>query len=263
MIQLNSQNKRDDSALMERLLNFSGRALLVTGAGGGIGAEVARVFHQAGASVLLADISESAARSVASTLNSDDERVAVMAYDATRPDDADAAIESCLKSFGRVDFLVPCAGVYEEHPFSTMTDSQWRRSIAINLDGVFYICRRAVGVMKPGSAIVTMASEAAHRGASIAHAHYGASKGGVLGLTMSLARELAPGIRVNTVSPGSIDTPMISALMAQRGAEIIAGTPLRRLGMPREVADAVAFLCSDAAAYITGQTIHVNGGSYM
>jgi 3-oxoacyl-[acyl-carrier protein] reductase len=129
--------------------------------------------------------------------------------------------------------------------------------------GVFYICRRAIAVMCHGSAVVNIASDAAHQGSSVEHSHYGTSKGGVLTLTKSLARELAPNIRVNAVSPGTTDTPMAQNVMRIRGKEILASIPMGRLATPAEIADTVAFLCSDAATYITGQAIQVNGGSYM
>jgi 3-oxoacyl-[acyl-carrier protein] reductase len=244
-------------------MDFSGRVLLLTGASGGIGAAIARRFHECGANVLLADVNESAVRGLATALDPLGSRVEAIKYDASRPEDADAAVRVCMNRFGKIDFLVPAAAIYEDHPFATMTDEQWRKTLAINLDGVFYIVRRAVAVMRPGSTVVTIASEAGHGGASPEHAHYGASKGAILGLTRSLAKELAPDIRVNTVSPGTIDTPMVEALMRKRGKAILGATPLARLGTPREVADAVVFLCSDAATYITAQAIHVNGGSYI
>lgn len=243
-------------------MDFSGRVLLLTGASGGIGTAIAQLFHRAGASILLADIHEAAVRELARSLDPGGERIEAMTYDASRAEDAAAAVRLCLDRFGKIDFLVPAAAIYEDHPFLTMTDAQWRKTLAVNLDGVFYICRRAVAAMRPGSVVVTIASEAAHMGASIEHSHYGAAKGGVLTLTKSLARELAPNIRVNTVSPGTTDTPMVQTLMRNRGKAILDAIPMARLGTPREVADAVAFLCSDAATYITGQAIHVNGGSY-
>ncbi len=245
------------------MIDFSDRVLLLTGAGGGIGRAIAQVFHEAGASVLLADIREDAAREVARSMDPAGTRTLAMKYDAGRAKDAEAAVRACLERFGRLDYLVPAAAIYEDHSFLKMTDAQWRKTLSVNLDGVFYLCRRAIPVMPEGGAVVTIASEAAHAGSSLGHSHYGASKGGVLTLTQSLARELAPGIRVNTVSPGAIDTPMISDLMGRRGSAILAAIPQARLGRPREVAAAVAFLCSESAAYITGQAIHVNGGSYM
>lgn len=245
------------------MIDFSDRVLLLTGAGGGIGRAIAQVFHDAGASILLADIREDAVRAAARSLDSTGARTAPMKYDAGRADDAEAAVRVCLERFGRLDYLVPAAAIYEDQSFLEMTDEHWRKTLAVNLDGVFYICRRAIPVMPERGAVVTIASEAAHAGSSIGHCHYGASKGGVLTLTRSLARELAPRLRVNTVSPGAIDTPMITDLMGSRGSTILDGIPQARLGTPHEVAAAVAFLCSDSAAYITGQAIHVNGGSYI
>jgi 3-oxoacyl-[acyl-carrier protein] reductase len=242
---------------------FSGKALLVTGAAGGIGEAVARAFLEAGARVLLADLREEPLSELARSLDPGGGAVAALAYDAARPEDAERAVRLCLDRFGRLDFLVPAAGVFEDHAFTSMTDEQWRRTISINLDGVFYICRRAVPVMPEGGSIVTIASEAAHAGSSVRHSHYGASKGGVMAFTKSLARELAPRIRVNAVSPGTIDTPMIEDFLRLSGEKQMAATPMRRWGSPREVADAVAFLCGKQASYVTGQTIHVNGGSYM
>lgn len=245
------------------MMDFSGRVLLLTGASGGIGRAIAQVFHDAGASILLADIREDAARELAQSMDPAATRTMAMKYDAGRADDSEAAVGLCLDRFGRLDFLVPAAAVFEGQSFLKMTDAQWRKTLSVNLDGVFYLCRRAIPVMPEGGAVVTIASEAAHAGASVGHSHYGASKGGVLALTRSLARELAPGIRVNAVSPGAIDTPMIKDLMRIRGGTVLEEIPMGRLGSPCEVAAAVAFLCSESARYITGQAIHVNGGSYI
>lgn len=242
---------------------LAGKALLLTGAAGGIGQAIARTFLKAGAKVVLADLGEERVAELARALDPVGEATAGLAYDAAMPEDAGRAVALCLERFGRLDCLVPAAAVYEDHPFLGMTDAEWRRTLSINLDGVFYVCRRAVPAMPEGGSIVLIASEAAHAGSSRGHAHYGASKGGVMTLARSLARELAPRIRVNAVSPGTIDTPMVENFLRLHGEAQMAATPMRRWGAPREVADAVAFLCGDAASYITGQTMHVNGGSYM
>jgi 3-oxoacyl-[acyl-carrier protein] reductase len=157
---------------------------------------------------------------------------------------------------------VPLAGVYLAQPIATMTVQQWRHVQSVNLDGVFYICQRSIRSLREGSAIVIVSSIAAHRGA-FCNAHYAASKGGLLSFTRSLARELGPRSRVNAVSPGIIETSMTTELIRTRGAESIEQTPLKRLGRPEEVASAIAFLCSDAASFVTGETLHVNGGLYM
>ena len=242
---------------------FEGRVAIVTGAAGGIGRAIASAFVEKGASVLLADINEEALAGVAQSLDPEGRRVAYLRYDASQPQDATDAVNLCIERFGRLDFLVPAAALYEHLPFTSITDEQWRRTLSVNLDGVFFICRRAVPVMSDGGAVVNIASQSAHSGASIGHSPYGASKGGVLLLTRSLARELAPRIRVNAISPGVINTVMAQELMRRNGTAVLGTIPLARQGEPSEIAGTVMFLCSDAAAYMTGQTMHVNGGAYM
>jgi 3-oxoacyl-[acyl-carrier protein] reductase len=244
------------------MYDFDGRTLLLTGANGGIGRAIASLFHQYGANLLLADLDEPGLRQFADTLDPSGQRVVTMRMDAADPDDASRAVDLAVERFGGIDFLVPSAGLYEAQPFREMQDAQWRRTLSINLDGVFYLCQRAATVLRQGSAIVNLTSVAAHRGAYY-NAHYSASKGGLLSLTRSLARELGPTTRVNAVSPGIIETPMTANLIRSRGADSIEQTPLRRLGNPHEIATAVAFLCSDAASFITGEVLHVNGGLYM
>lgn len=185
-----------------------------------------------------------------------------MRMDSNSMADADEAVRMAREAFGGVDFFVPSAGIYLAHPVREMTDEQWRQTIAINLDGVFFLTRRVIHALKPDSAIVFISSLAAHRGAYY-NAHYSASKGALLSLTKSLARELGPETRVNAVSPGVINTPMASDLIKARGEASIAQTPLKRLGDPGEVASVIRFLCSSDASFITGETIHVNGGLHM
>ncbi|MER9177414.1 SDR family oxidoreductase [Mesorhizobium sp. M0955] len=239
------------------------QVVILTGAAGGIGSAIARTFHRLGARMLLADYDEQSVTRLASSLDATGERVVAIGYDASEPSDADAVVSRCMDRFGHINHVVPAAAIFEDQPFATMTDEQWRRTMSINLDGVFYICRRSIPYIKPGGTIVTIASSAAHEGCSPEHVHYGASKGGVLAFTKSLARELSPNIRVNTVSPGTIDTPMVAELLRRNGDKWLSITPAGRFGTGEEVGDAVAFLCSSASSYIMGQTIHVNGGSYM
>jgi 3-oxoacyl-[acyl-carrier protein] reductase len=176
--------------------------------------------------------------------------------------EVDSAIARCEKQFGGIDFVVPAAGLFLERPFTMMSDEEWRNTIDINLNGVYLTCRRTVPLLRNNSAIVMITSLAAHRG-SYHHAHYASSKGGLLGLSRSLALELGPKTRVNAVSPGVIVTPMTDELVETRGAHFLDETPLGRFGQPEEVASVVAFLCSDASSFVTGETIHVNGGLYM
>jgi 3-oxoacyl-[acyl-carrier protein] reductase len=219
-------------------------------------------MHQRGARLVLADYNVESMERVQRELDASGRSVTVARYDAGKPDDASSVVERTIQTFGRLDFLVPAAGIYPDSAFTRISTDDWERTLRINLTGVFHLCRHAAPSMHGGGAIVTLASIAGHRG-SADHAHYAATKGGVLALTRSMARELAPRLRVNAVSPGVIETPMTMGLLAARGAALLSETPLARFGRPEEVASVIAFLCSSEASFINGETIHVNGGLYM
>jgi 3-oxoacyl-[acyl-carrier protein] reductase len=245
------------------MYNFQNKTLLLTGANGGIGRAVVELFFSHGANLVLTDQNDEALRAFVHELGTDaNARVAVLRMDAASPDHSQHAVELAQARFGGIDYLVPAAGLYMAKPIDEMTDEQWRQTLSINLDGVFYLCRRALPALREGSAIVNLTSVAGHRGAFY-NAHYSASKGGLLSLTRSLARELGPKTRVNAVSPGIIATPMTQDLIARRGQESVEQTPLKRFGQPEEIANVIGFLCSSAASFITGEVIHVNGGLYM
>ncbi len=244
------------------MFDFRGKVALVTGAGSGIGKATAGYFLQCGASVVMADIRFDALDAGVGEFGAP-ERTRKITYDASNPTDADAAVRLCVESFGGLDYLVPAAGVYRDEMIADMSVEQWRSTLAVNLDGIFFIIRSAIPAMRYGGSIVNITSMAAHTGGSAGHGHYGAAKGGILSLTRTLARELGPGIRANAVSPGIIDTPMVHRLLATRGEDVIKQTPQKRFGRPEEIASVVAFLCSDAASFINGEAIHVNGGFYM
>ena len=245
------------------MFDFYEKVLLVTGAASVIGRATAEYFFKCGASVFLADLNANVVTELAAKLDATGSRVACMKYDAGHSTDAKAVVDACVSRFGKIDFLVPCAGIYDDNLIENISDEQWLRTISVNLNGVFYIVRQAIPVMSDGGAIVNMASQAAHLGGSITHGHYGATKGAILAFTRTLAKELGPRIRANAVSPGSIETPMIARNIATQGEEIVRHTPLKRLGKPEEIASVVAFLCSDASSFVTGETILVTGGSYM
>lgn len=242
--------------------NFKDRLLLLTGANGGIGREVARQFHEAGAHLLLTDIDIEGLNNFASSLKNGTGKVICQHLDSNSTLDADEVVRLAKEQFGGIDFFVPSAGIYLAQPVRDMTDEQWRQTIAINLDGVFFLTRRVISALKTNSSMVFLSSLAAHRGAFY-NAHYSASKGAILSLTRSLARELGPETRVNAVSPGLIDTPMASDLIRTRGELSISQTPLKRVGLPSEVASVISFLCSEDASFVTGETIHINGGLHM
>ncbi|SEK70606.1 3-oxoacyl-[acyl-carrier protein] reductase [Roseovarius nanhaiticus] len=245
---------------MNASFDFTGRTLLLTGAAGGIGRCIAQLFHRSGANLVLGDRDQGSLSALSDELGGD--RIATLAGDAANPDDAQKLVDLAISRFGGIDYLIPGAGIYPAQRFAQMTDEDWRRLMAINLDGVFYICRRTQPHLKPGGAIVFLTSLAPHRGAQT-NAHYAAAKGAVGALMRSLTRELAPDIRCNAIAPGIIDTPMIGDFKKTRSDETLRQTPLARLGLPEEVASVAAFLASDAASFVSGETIQVNGGLYM
>jgi 3-oxoacyl-[acyl-carrier protein] reductase len=243
------------------VIDFSGKVLLLTGANGAISRAIATLFHEHGASCVLTDLDGEGVSAFTRELDPGGVRTLALRQDVAQASDAERAVEATVARFGRIDLLVTAAGVYRDRLVSEMSEAEWRQSIAINLDGVFHSCRAAIPHLAEGSAIVNIASMAGHRG-SYAHAHYAAAKGGVLSLTRSLALELAPRTRVNAVSPGLIEGPMVQPLIAKK-PELIQNTPMKRLGTAQEVAGVVAFLCSDLARFVTGETVHVNGGLHI
>jgi 3-oxoacyl-[acyl-carrier protein] reductase len=247
---------------MSEGIDFSGQTLLITGASGTICREVATLYLALGGNVVLTDLDETAVTALAAALDPTGTRVLAIRHDVTDPAHAEAAFSAAAQRFGGVDHLVTGAGLYRDRTIAAMSDAEWKQSIGINLDGVFYTCRAAIPHLRAGGAIVNIASMAGHRG-SHTHGHYAAAKGGVLTLTRTLALELAPKIRVNAISPGLIDGPMVQPLLAARGPQLMAQTPLGRLGTPLEVARAITFLCSGWASFITGEALHVNGGLFM
>ena len=244
------------------MFDFRGRVLWLTGANGGISKAIARAFFDLGATCVLTDLDEDGVKSFARELDTDGSRCSGFRQDANRSSDADAIADIIGSRHRRLDFLVNSAGLYQDQMVQDMSDDQWRRSVGVNLDGVFYACRAAIPLLADGSSIVNIASMAGHKG-SYMHTHYASSKGAVLTFSRSLALELAPKTRVNAVSPGIIDTPLVKRLLEAQGDKLIESTPMKRFGRPEEVGKLVAFLCSDWASFITAETVHVNGGLYV
>lgn len=244
------------------MFQFQNKTVWITGASGGIAVSCIKKLYQAGANLVLSDLNLTALQQLADELDPSGERVLALPQDVSDSAQANQVAQAAVNKFGGLDVLIPCAGLYWEKPLRDIGDEEWAKVTAVNLDGVFYTIRAAIPYLREGGAIVNVTSMAGHKG-SLNHGHYAASKGAVLNLTRTLAMELAPNIRVNNVSPGLIDTPMIGQLMAVKGDQLMDQTPLKRLGSADEVADAILYLASDFASFITGETLHVNGGLYI
>ncbi|MEQ8332984.1 SDR family NAD(P)-dependent oxidoreductase [Nisaea sp.] len=242
--------------------DFTGRTLFLTGAAGGIPGAIAKLFAASGANLFLTDLHPESLAALAGEIGNG-VPLATHPLDVSDPDAVSRAAAACRDRFGQIDFVVTGAGLYEDGTVEGMADDVWQRGISVNLDGVFHAVRACLPHMPDGGAVVNIASMAGHRG-SFGHAPYAAAKGAVLALTRSLAQEVASrGIRCNAISPGLIDTPMVRGLMQERGGDMLKMTPLGRLGTPEDVAGVAAFLCSESAAFLTAESIHVNGGLYI
>lgn len=244
-----------------------GMAAVVTGGGSGIGREVCIELAQHGVKVTIADVRLDAAEAVAAELRAGSHAAQGARCDVSSSADARTVVASALEQWRRLDILVNCAGVYQTGPITTISEADWDHMIDINLKGTFLMCKEVVPVMQArrGGAIVNLSSISGRTKPGFAGVNYTASKAGIIGLTMCLASQLAAdGIRVNCVAPGTIDTPMTRSGLSDEGREKLRATvPLGRLGMPQDVAAAVVFLASPAAAFITGETLNVNGGAFM
>jgi 3-oxoacyl-[acyl-carrier protein] reductase len=242
---------------------LEGRVALVTGGSRGIGAAVARELGAAGAEVVVNYVSSGdAAEAVCEDIRAAGGSARAVAGDISTPEGAAALVEEVESEVGPIAILVCNAGITRDNLIMKLTDDDWRAVVDTNLGGAFFTCRAVARPMlkRRAGAIVTMSSVVGVHG-NAGQTNYAASKAGLIGLTKALAKELGGrGIRVNAIAPGYIATELTDALPEAAREAILAGTPLGRLGDPADVARAVRFLVSDAAAFVTGDVLAVDGG---
>ncbi|HEX4579811.1 MAG TPA: 3-oxoacyl-ACP reductase FabG [Candidatus Dormibacteraeota bacterium] len=248
---------------------FQDRVAIVTGAGQGIGAATARRLASEGATVFVFERNTAAGVATADAITATGGRALAVECDVSSRSSVDAAVNAAVAESGRVDVLVNNAGVTRDNLLFKLSDEDWSTVLTVNLTSVFLMCRAVQQHMVAAryGRIVNLSSRSAlgNRG----QANYAAAKAGIQGLTATLAIELGPfNITVNAVAPGYIATPMTAATAKRVGAtaeahqkEVAERTPLRRVGQPEEVASVVAFLASDDASYVSGQTLYINGGA--
>ncbi len=237
------------------------KVALVTGAGGGIGAETARKFAAAGAYVVCADIAAEAVESVVEEIKTAGGKAGAALLDVAHKEQVATLVNQILKKYNRLDVLVNNAGITRDALAMRMSEEQWDMVIQVNLRGTFIPCQAVIRPMRKQrwGRIINTSSIAANGNAG--QANYSASKGAVVSLTKTLAIELASsGITVNCVAPGAIWTPMLENVPEKIREQMLASIPAKRFGTPEDVAKAQLFLCSDSADYITGQVITVDGG---
>jgi 3-oxoacyl-[acyl-carrier protein] reductase len=249
------------------MFDFTGKAALVTGGSRGIGRAIAVALAEGKAKVALNYAGNEAAAQEAAALceKAGAAAVKLMKFDVADPAACAGAVEEVVSAFGGLHVLVNNAGIAVDQLVMRVKDDDWQRQLDVNLTGAFNLIRAATRPMMKarGGAIVNLTSVVGEMG-NAGQAAYAATKAGLIGLTKSVARELASrNIRVNAVAPGFIDTDMTAGLPEAARTAMLNNIPLARLGTAREVADAVAWLASDRASYVTGEVVRVNGGMYM
>ena len=244
------------------MFDFSGKRALITGASGGIGSEIAQSLHLKGATVTISGTREQALDALASKLG---ERVHVVVADLSTFKDTQYLLDATNNSMGEINILVNNAGITKDNLAMRMTDEDWQLVLEVNLGAVFRLSRGCLRSMikRRWGRIVNITSVVGASGNS-GQANYAAAKAGTTGMTKAIAAEVASrGITVNCVAPGYIVTPMTDSLDNSQKESLLTMIPIGRLGKPKDVAACVSFLASDEAAYVTGQTLHVNGGMLM
>lgn len=246
-------------------MGFDGKIALVTGATRGIGRAIALRLGSQGITIVGTATSESGANSITEYLRRANITGSGMVLNVTDSDSIEAVVTAIETTYGAPSILVNNAGITRDNLLVRMKDDDWNDIISTNLTPIYKLSKRCLRAMTKArlGRIITITSVVGVMG-NAGQTNYAAAKAGVIGFSKSLAREVgARGITVNTVAPGFIDTDMTSSLAEEHKTALLLQVPIKRLGTPEEIAGAVSYLASDDAAYITGETIHVNGGMYM
>lgn len=244
---------------------FQNKVVLVTGSSRGIGREIALAFARHGANVIVNNVvNDVTAKEVVKECETEGSRALMVKADVSKPEDVEQLFNLIVNEFGRLDILVNNAGITADKTILKMSYDMWEKVLNVNLGGVFNCCKQAISIMSKQQygRIISISSIVAQTG-NFGQVNYSASKAGIIGLTKSLALEaIRFNVTVNAIAPGFVDTDMVRVIPSDRLQEIVNKIPMKRLANPAEIAYVALFLASDAASYVTGQVINVNGGLY-
>jgi 3-oxoacyl-[acyl-carrier protein] reductase len=247
------------------ITGLEGKVAIVTGGARGIGLAIATLLADRGGSVVVSDLDREMAEKETANLVSNGRQAIAVVANVALSEEVKGLVAQTVSHWGRVDILINNAGITRDGLLLRMKEEDWDAVISVNLKGVYHCIKAVLPIMakQRSGKIVSISSIAGAMG-NAGQANYSASKAAVIGLTKTVAREYAArGITANAVAPGFIDTAMTAPLSSELREALLREIPLARLGMPEDIANAVAFLASDQANYITGQVVHVNGGMYM
>jgi 3-oxoacyl-[acyl-carrier protein] reductase len=242
-------------------MRLENKVVIITGAGSGIGKETALLFEKEGAKVVVADMNEKAGEETVAEIKKNGEGFFVK-LDVSNREQSKQMVKTTLEKYGRIDVLINNAGIVQDAFLSKMTEEQWDKVIDVNLKGVFN-CTQAVAevMMNQGNGVIINTSSIVGLNGNVGQVNYAATKAGLIGMTKTLAKELGrKGIRVNAVAPGFITTPMTSNVPEKILEMMKEKTPLRRLGEPKDIANAYLYLASDESNFVNGTVLCVDGG---
>ncbi len=245
---------------------FNGEVALITGAAQGIGQAIAEAFCKEGAVSVILDINDEKGQAAADALRADGGQALYVRCDVSNVAEIEQAVAKAVETFGHIDILVNNAGILHGTPIVDITEAEWDKIMDVNLKGMFFMCQKAIIEFKKngGGKIINISSLAGRMGGYANGLGYTATKAAMLGLTYGMARRVAgDNINVNAIAPGTTKTDILKALDPDRIEQLRESVPLKRLGEPEDIANAVVFLASEKASWVTGAVLDVNGGMFM